>query len=50
MNGVSGTVERLGQAATTLRGENGRAYIIPNGYFLHHVVEKTEAAEWGEEP
>lgn len=50
VNGVSGTVERLGQAATTLRGENGRAYIIPNGYFLHHVVEKTEAAEWGEEP
>lgn len=44
VNGVSGTVERLGHATTTVRGPNGRAYIIPNSYFLEHVVEKEEPA------
>jgi small-conductance mechanosensitive channel len=42
VNSFSGTVERVGQTATTLRGENGRLYIIPNGYFLERVVEKEE--------
>lgn len=43
VNGVSGTVERLGHATTTVRGSNGRSYIIPNSYFLEHVVEKEES-------
>jgi small-conductance mechanosensitive channel len=44
VNGVSGTVERLGYAMTTIRGPNGRVYIVPNAYFLEHVVEKEEAS------
>lgn len=49
VNGFSGTVEKVGQTATTLRGENGRLYIIPNGYFLEHVVEKEESASGAQE-
>lgn len=40
LDGVSGTVEDIGYATTTLRGANGRIYIIPNSRFLEHVVEK----------
>lgn len=40
VNGVSGTVESLGHSATTLRGDNGRTYVVPNAHFLEHVVEK----------
>jgi small-conductance mechanosensitive channel len=47
VNGFSGTVERVGQTATTVRGENGRLYIIPNGYFMEHVVEKEESTAEG---
>jgi small-conductance mechanosensitive channel len=47
VNGFSGTVERVGQTSTTLRGEDGRLYIIPNGYFLEHVVEKEESTAEG---
>ncbi len=47
VNGVAGTVEAIGYAVTTLRGANGRVYLVPNAYFLEHVVEK-EAALGGE--
>ena len=44
MNGIAGTVEHIGHAQTTLRSADGRLYLIPNGHFLEHVVEK-EAPE-----
>lgn len=40
VNGFAGTVERIGHALTTVRAPDGRAYLIPNAYFLEHVVEK----------
>ncbi len=40
MDGVSGTVERIGHAMTIVRGEGGRVYLVPNSHFLDHVVEK----------
>ncbi len=40
LNGVSGTVERIGHAVTTVRGADGHTYLIPNAHFLEHVVEK----------
>jgi small-conductance mechanosensitive channel len=42
LNGISGTVERIGHAMTTVRGSNGRIYLVPNAHFLAHVVEKQE--------
>jgi small-conductance mechanosensitive channel len=39
VNGFSGTVERIGHAVTTVRSADGRAYLVPNAYFLEHVVE-----------
>ncbi|MDQ3854842.1 MAG: mechanosensitive ion channel [Chloroflexota bacterium] len=42
LNGVSGTVERVGHAVTTVRSVDGRTYLIPNAHFLEHVVEKQE--------
>ena len=45
---IAGTVEQIGHAQTVVRGADGRLYLIPNGYFLEHVVEKAireEAAE-----
>lgn len=45
VNGVAGTVEQIGHAVTTLRGRNGRIYLVPNSYFLEHVVEKEEAGQ-----
>ncbi len=42
LNGISGTVERIGHTMTTLRGPNGRVYLVPNSHFLTHVVEKQE--------
>ena len=44
LNGISGTVESIGHAMTTVRGSNGRVYLIPNTHFLDHVVEKQESA------
>ncbi len=41
MNGFSGAVERIGHATTTIRADR-RTYIIPNAYFLEHVVEKED--------
>ncbi len=43
LNGISGTVERIGHAMTTVRGSNGRIYLVPNAHFLAHVVEKQES-------
>lgn len=45
VNGVSGTVESLGRSATTLRGDDGRSYVVPNAHFLEHVVEKESSLE-----
>ena len=42
LNGISGTVERIGHTMTTVRGQNGRVYLVPNSHFLTHVVEKQE--------
>ncbi|MBV9452912.1 MAG: mechanosensitive ion channel [Rubrobacter sp.] len=42
LNGISGTVEHIGHAMTTVRGPNGRVYLVPNAHFLEHVVEKQE--------
>ncbi len=43
LNGISGTVERVGHAMTIVRGPNGRIYLVPNSHFLEHVVEKQES-------
>ena len=43
LNGISGTVERVGHAMTVVRGPNGRVYLVPNSHFLEHVVEKQES-------
>ena len=43
LNGISGTVERVGHAMTIVRGPNGRVYLVPNSHFLEHVVEKQES-------
>lgn len=43
LNGISGTVESIGHTMTTVRGTNGRVYLVPNSHFLTHVVEKQEA-------
>lgn len=42
VNGFEGTVEQIGYAVTTLRHADGREYLIPNSYFMDHVVERTE--------
>jgi small-conductance mechanosensitive channel len=39
-NGISGTVERIGHAMTTVRSGDGRVFLVPNSQFLEHVVEK----------
>jgi small-conductance mechanosensitive channel len=40
---VSGTVERIGHAMTTIRDRsNGKVYLLPNSYFMENAVEKTE--------
>jgi small-conductance mechanosensitive channel len=43
LDGISGTVEHVGHAMTTVRGPNGRIYLVPNAHFLTHVVEKQES-------
>lgn len=40
VNGTSGTVEQLGHAMTTLRGDDGRLFLVPNHHFVEHVVVK----------
>lgn len=45
VNGTSGTVERVGHAMTTLRGDDGRVFLVPNHHFLEYVVEKEARAE-----
>lgn len=42
VNGVSGTIERMGHAMTTIRGDGGSVYLVPNAHFLEHVVEKQD--------
>jgi small-conductance mechanosensitive channel len=42
LEGVAGMVERIGHALTTVRAAAGHVFLIPNAYFLEHVVE-TEA-------
>ncbi len=43
IDGVSGTIERIGHGLTTVRGADGVAYLIPNAHFMHHVVQKGAA-------
>ena len=43
LNGISGTVERIGHAMTTVRSRDGRVFLVPNSQFLEHVVEKQES-------
>ena len=45
INGTSGTVERVGHAMTTLRADDGRAFLVPNHHFLENVVEKAAPEE-----
>lgn len=45
IDGISGTVEQVGHAMTTLRADDGRAFLVPNHHFLEHVVEKAAPAE-----
>lgn len=45
MNGVSGTIERVGHAMTTVRDTDGRVYLVPNSHFLENVVEKRESSD-----
>ena len=45
VNGTSGTVEQLGHAMTTLRGDDGRRFLVPNHHFLEHVVEVAPQAD-----
>jgi small-conductance mechanosensitive channel len=40
IDGRSGTIERIGYAVTTIRDSNGVNYLIPNAYFLEHIVAK----------
>lgn len=42
VGGVSGTIERIGHAMTTVRSDEGRVYLVPNSHFIEHVVEKRE--------
>ena len=49
LNGISGTVERISHTMTTVRGPNGRVYLVPNSHFLAHVVEKQESTPEGYE-
>lgn len=46
VGGVSGRVERIGYAMTTLRDPaTGRVYLVPNSHFLEHTVEKLPGGE-----
>lgn len=38
--GHSGTIERIGYAVTTIRDDNDVLYLIPNAYFMEHIVAK----------
>lgn len=40
VNGVSGTVERIGHAMTTIRATDEEVHLIPNSQFLEHSVRK----------
>ena len=40
VDGIEGTVEKLGYASITLRAENGDTYQIPNRTLLENVVRK----------
>lgn len=40
VNGVSGTVERIGHAMTTVRTTDEDIYLLPNSHFLEHAVKK----------
>ena len=40
VNGIEGTVEKLGYASVTLRAENGDTYQIPNRTLIENVVHK----------
>lgn len=40
VNGVSGIVERIGHAMTTIRATDDEVHLIPNSHFLEHPVRK----------
>lgn len=42
LGGVSGTIESIGHAMTTIRSDDGRVFLVPNSHFLESVVEKRE--------
>lgn len=40
VNGVSGTVERIGHAMTTIRATDDEVHLLPNSQFLEYSVKK----------
>lgn len=44
VNGVSGTVERIGHAMTTIRTAEDDTYLLPNSQFLEYAVKKHKRA------
>jgi len=40
VNGVSGTVERIGHAMTTIRATDDEVHLLPNSQFLEYAVRK----------
>ncbi len=47
LNGITGTVEQIGYAMTTVRGDDERVFLIPNHQFTAHVIEKAPPSETG---
>lgn len=44
VNGVSGTVEHIGHAMTTVCTADGDVYLVPNSQFLEHAVKRRRAS------
>jgi len=44
VNGISGTVERIGHAMTTIRTADEEVHLLPNSQFLQHAVRKRKPA------
>ncbi|MGH3090021.1 MAG: mechanosensitive ion channel family protein, partial [Rubrobacteraceae bacterium] len=40
VNGISGTVERIGHAMTTIRANEDEVHLLPNSQFLNYAVRK----------
>jgi len=44
VNGISGTVERIGHAMTTIRTTDEEVHLLPNSQFLQYAVRKRKPA------